>query len=48
VHVVRGGVSLNGTPLADGDGARVRGERQLVFDRGRGAEVLVFDLRGEE
>ena len=45
VHVVRGSVSLNGTPLADGDGARVRGERSLVLDHGRDAEVLVFDLR---
>ena len=38
-------VALNGTALAEGDGARVRGERQLVFDMGRDAEVLVFDLR---
>jgi redox-sensitive bicupin YhaK (pirin superfamily) len=45
VHVVRGSVSLNGTMLEDGDGARVRDERQLVFDQGRDAEVLVFDLR---
>src|SRR6266446_6454191 len=45
VHVIRGNVSLNGTELAEGDGARVRDERQLVFDKGRDAEVLVFDLR---
>jgi redox-sensitive bicupin YhaK (pirin superfamily) len=45
VHVVRGSVSLNGTPLEDGDGARVRGARQLVLDHGRDAEVLVFNLR---
>jgi hypothetical protein len=31
--------------LAEGDGARVRGERQLIFDKGHDAEVLVFDLR---
>jgi quercetin 2,3-dioxygenase len=48
VHVVRGSVSLNATVLAEGDGARVRGERQLVFDEGRDAEVLVFDLRAME
>jgi redox-sensitive bicupin YhaK (pirin superfamily) len=48
VHVVRGSVSLNGSPLAEGDGARVRGERQLVFDNGHHAEVLVFDLRGQD
>ena len=45
VHVVRGSVSLNGAVLAEGDGARVRGEPQLVFDNGHDAEVLVFDLR---
>lgn len=48
VHVVRGSVALNGTVLAVGDGARVRGERQLIFDQGRDAEVLVFDLRASE
>jgi redox-sensitive bicupin YhaK (pirin superfamily) len=48
VHVVRGSVSLNGTALAEGDGVRVRGERHLVFDKGRDAEVLVFDLRALE
>jgi len=45
VHVARGSVAVNGTELAEGDGARVLGERQLVFDEGRDAEVLVFDLR---
>jgi len=45
VHVVRGSVAVNGTLLAEGDGVRVRGERQLVFDQGLDAEVLVFDLR---
>jgi len=48
VHVVRGSIALNGTALAEGDGARVRGERQLVLDQGRDAEVLVFDLRATE
>jgi hypothetical protein len=48
VHVIRGSVSLNGTPLAEGDGARIREERALVFDKGRDAEVLVFDLRGQD
>jgi redox-sensitive bicupin YhaK (pirin superfamily) len=45
VHVVRGSISLNGTVLAEGDGARVRGEQRLVFDNGHDAEVLMFDLR---
>ncbi len=45
VHVIRGAVSLNGTPLEDGDGVRVRQESRLVFSDGRDAEVLVFDMR---
>ena len=45
VHVLRGSVSVNGTPFGTGDGARVRHERSLVFSDGQDAEVLVFDLR---
>jgi quercetin 2,3-dioxygenase len=48
VHVIRGGVTVNGTPLNDGDGARVRNEQRLVFSDGKGAEVLVFDLPPRE
>ncbi len=48
VHVIRGGVSVNGVELRDGDGARVRHESRLSFSGGRNAEVLVFDLRPRE
>jgi len=48
VHVIRGGVTVNGTPLGEGDGARVRGERLLSFSDGRDAELLVFDLPPRE
>jgi quercetin 2,3-dioxygenase len=48
VHVIRGRVSLNGTPLAAGDGARVRHESRLTFSGGEDAELLVFDLRPRE
>ncbi len=48
VHVIRGQVTVNGTRLTDGDGARVRHERQLLFTDGSDAEVLVFDLRPRE
>jgi redox-sensitive bicupin YhaK (pirin superfamily) len=48
VHVIRGGVTLNGTPLGEGDGVRVRHEPRLRFSDGRDAEVLVFDLRPRE
>ena len=44
VHVARGEVTLNGHPLSAGDALMAEGERELVFERGRGAEVLLFDL----
>ncbi len=44
VHIARGHVSLNGTPLHGGDGAMLTGEEQLIFDQGKNAEVLVFEL----
>ena len=48
VHVARGSIVLNGTPLAEGDGARVRHEDALAFTEGHDAEVLAFDLRARE
>lgn len=44
VHVARGGASLNGTPLGEGDGAAVSGEEVLRFEAGPQAEMLLFDL----
>ena len=44
VHVVRGELSVNGTPLQGGDAAKLQGETQLALAQGRDAEVLVFDL----
>lgn len=48
VHVARGRVSLNGKVLKEGDGVRIRKETNLKFDKGEGAEVLLFDLRPRE
>lgn len=48
VHVIRGQVTVNGTRLDDGDGARVRQEETLIFSDGKNAEILVFDLRPRE
>ena len=45
VHVARGSVTVNGQVLSEGDGLRVRDERELSFSNGHDAEVLVFDLR---
>ena len=43
VHVASGAAVLNGTALAEGDGAAVTGESRLGLAGGP-AEVLVFDL----
>jgi hypothetical protein len=48
VHVARGGVTVNGVALSEGDGVRIRNERNLTFTDGQDAEVLVFDLRNIE
>jgi redox-sensitive bicupin YhaK (pirin superfamily) len=44
VHVARGSVRVNGTPLAAGDAAKLAGEVKLELDGGVDAEVLLFDL----
>jgi redox-sensitive bicupin YhaK (pirin superfamily) len=45
VQVVRGGVSVNGQPLQEGDGAAVSDESELSVSGGAaGGEVLLFDL----
>lgn len=44
LHVARGAVSLNGTPLRAGDGARIEGETRLRLDGLEEAEVLLFEL----
>lgn len=44
VHVARGEVQVNGQRLAAGDAAKLAAEPRLVVERGRQAEVIVFDL----
>jgi redox-sensitive bicupin YhaK (pirin superfamily) len=44
VHVVRGGVEVNGTALAAGDALKVEGETAIRAERGEAAEILLFDL----
>jgi hypothetical protein len=48
VHMARGNAEINGHPLQQGDGARLRDEREITVEHGRKAEVLLFDLRPVE
>ena len=44
IHVALGALRVNGHQLSAGDGVRVAETRELVFNDGQGADVLVFDL----
>jgi quercetin 2,3-dioxygenase len=48
VHVARGGLTANETPLEAGDALQVTDRTDLRVEHGRNAEVLVFDLPGGE
>ncbi len=44
VHVARGSVEVNGTPLTGGDGVKIANESTIELKDARVAEVLLFDL----
>ncbi len=44
VHVARGSVTVNGTPLQAGDALKASGVAEIVLEKGADAEVLLFDL----
>jgi quercetin 2,3-dioxygenase len=44
VHVARGSVSVNGSSLRAGDGARIENESAAKLTHAEDAEVLLFDL----
>jgi quercetin 2,3-dioxygenase len=44
VHVIKGEIEVNGQPLAAGDAIKIAGENRLRLEKGRNAEVLLFDL----
>jgi quercetin 2,3-dioxygenase len=44
VQVLRGQIALNGTELAEGDGASIVDEPRLTMSAAQEAEILVFDL----
>lgn len=48
VHVARGSVTGNGTVLDAGDAMRITRDVGLHIEGGKDAEVLVFDLAGED
>jgi quercetin 2,3-dioxygenase len=47
VHLARGSLSANGAALEAGDALRITDGTKLTLSAGRDAEVLVFDLPGE-
>jgi redox-sensitive bicupin YhaK (pirin superfamily) len=48
LHLARGSLEVNGQRFGEGDGARLRGERELHLAGGQDAELLLFDLRPNE
>jgi redox-sensitive bicupin YhaK (pirin superfamily) len=44
LHLVRGKLTVNGTPLAAGDALKAGGVAEIVLEKGEGAEALLFDL----
>jgi redox-sensitive bicupin YhaK (pirin superfamily) len=44
VHLARGGASVNGIPLVEGDGLAVSDERELAIVADGEPEILLFDL----
>jgi redox-sensitive bicupin YhaK (pirin superfamily) len=44
LHLVRGKLTVNGTPLAAGDALKMAGVAQVALEKGEGAEALLFDL----
>ena len=48
VHVARGGLTANGVALDAGDALQLTDTPTLTLLNGRDAEVIVFDLPGED
>ncbi|HKS16248.1 MAG TPA: pirin family protein [Planctomycetota bacterium] len=44
VQVAKGGLEINGIPLAEGDGAAISGEKAVRIRSASGADALLFDL----
>jgi quercetin 2,3-dioxygenase len=48
VHLAHGSLTANGVALEAGDALKVTGATMLHLERGQDAEVLVFDLPGDD
>jgi quercetin 2,3-dioxygenase len=44
VHLIRGGVLVNGVALSGGDGLKITAESTVTLDQAQAAELLLFDL----
>ena len=44
LHLARGKLTVNGTPLEAGDAAKIAGVAEVVLQQGAGAEALLFEL----
>ncbi|MFY9316207.1 MAG: pirin family protein [Burkholderiales bacterium] len=44
LHLARGSLTVNGTPLGAGDALKMTGIAEVVLENGAGAEALLFDL----
>lgn len=44
VHVARGEIQINGTPLKDGDAIEAEGNGTLALSNGKDAEIILFHL----
>jgi quercetin 2,3-dioxygenase len=44
LHLVKGAVRINGTPLRTGDAAKIEAEQELVIYADEESELLLFDL----
>jgi redox-sensitive bicupin YhaK (pirin superfamily) len=44
VHLVKGKLNINGITLQGGDALLIDGEKEILINDGKNAEVLIFDL----
>jgi len=44
VHVIRGNVTVNGTPLKGGDASKITDDNLITLNEGKNVELLLFDL----